>query len=477
LKTERFIPYFFVGLLFTFIGFSLFFYVNLDHYRIKKTEENVLSTLLSYKAFHQFNATFQRPIVEEEIKNGHLKSSFFAPELLSSSYGAKEIFNNYRSMRASLGMQDVAFKISSTNPTNPNNFATDHEKEILEAFNKGTIREYKKIITINNQKTLHYAMPFRPNDGSCMECHSDPKIAPAGMIEKYGDKNGFWEKEGEIRAMVSIYAPVESLFLNNSFYFIILTAVFIMLMIIFIIIVIVKKKLEHKDNLILQHAQNAAMGEMVSMLSHQWHHPLIKLGEISTKIARNNIDDPLSQKLQDQVSFLEDTMRNFRHFFSSHEMKKEYVHLDLVIEEAIRLFQNIYSDLNVSVELETKSEEQIFINKNELIQVIVNIFNNVKSAFEQSDTKSRKVNIRIEKEARLFKVSIWDNAGRCSEETIVEMFEANTNSDVALERGHLYLAYTIVKDQLEGKLFATNLGEGVCFEVYLPVLSDDKEER
>jgi two-component system, NtrC family, C4-dicarboxylate transport sensor histidine kinase DctB len=477
LNQQRFIPFFFIGLLFIFLGFSLFFYVNLDKYRLSKTEDNIHSTLLSYQSFHRFNAEFQRPIVESFINKGQLPKSFFAPELLSSSYGANEIFSKYRTLREELGMLDVEFKISSGNPTNPKNLGNAYELAILEDFNLGGITEHSKIIERNGEKFLHYAIPFRASDPSCLECHGDPKDAPLGMIELYGDKNGFWENAGEIRAMISIYSPIESLFANSSFYFVILAAVFAMLAVIFVIVVIVKKKLEQKDSALLQHAQNAAMGEMVSMLSHQWHHPLLKLEKTSHKIEKVTANKELSKELNEQIQFLQDTMKNFRLFFSEHGHSEAEVNLDLVVEEAIRLFENIFQDLEVKVNLETRTEQTTFIYKNELVQVLVNIFNNAKDAFVESSEKHRKIHIKISKEERLLRIGICDNAGRCEDETISKIFEANLNDESApTKRGHLYLASTIVKDQLEGKLFATNFEQGVCFEIYLPINTEPTEE-
>jgi diguanylate cyclase (GGDEF)-like protein len=49
-----------------------------------------------------------------------------------------------------------------------------------------------------------------------MRCHSDPNLAPANLIAEYGDKAGFWEQVGQIRAIISLTYPLEGA-LNESY--------------------------------------------------------------------------------------------------------------------------------------------------------------------------------------------------------------------------------------------------------------------
>ncbi|MBD3824300.1 MAG: DUF3365 domain-containing protein [Epsilonproteobacteria bacterium] len=42
-----------------------------------------------------------------------------------------------------------------------------------------------------------------------MQCHGTPKDAPAALVAMYGDRAGFYEKIGDIRAFISVTMPLE----------------------------------------------------------------------------------------------------------------------------------------------------------------------------------------------------------------------------------------------------------------------------
>lgn len=51
-----------------------------------------------------------------------------------------------------------------------------------------------------------YAMPLYITQ-ACLRCHGDPKDAPKEVLEKYGDKNAFGYKLGEVRGIISVQLP------------------------------------------------------------------------------------------------------------------------------------------------------------------------------------------------------------------------------------------------------------------------------
>ncbi len=73
-------------------------------------------------------------------------------------------------------------------------FSTDKSIPFVEKYEAGTYR---------------YARPLIVKEG-CLKCHGDPKDAPAAVIQKYGDKNAFGYKVGDVRGIISVKLPTIS---------------------------------------------------------------------------------------------------------------------------------------------------------------------------------------------------------------------------------------------------------------------------
>jgi hypothetical protein len=80
-----------------------------------------------------------------------------------------------------------------------------------DAFEKTAIAQFtadKNIpfVATYQEGKYRYARPLFVKEG-CLKCHGDPKDAPAAVIQKYGDKNAFGYKVGDIRGIISVTLP------------------------------------------------------------------------------------------------------------------------------------------------------------------------------------------------------------------------------------------------------------------------------
>ncbi|MEA3546281.1 MAG: DUF3365 domain-containing protein, partial [Thermodesulfobacteriota bacterium] len=188
-----------------------FFFQETKKLAISKAEENIASFLLNHQAIQHYVEEIQKPEIYRLKKEAKLYEEYFSPKLLSSSYIARHIKDALNNMRTEMGLNEVHFKLASRNPRNEINRANSSEMEILQKLNSGEIREYKKIISQDGQDFLFHAIPHAVNKESCMRCHGDPATAPGELLARYGDKNGFQEKTGDIRALISVRAPLDEL--------------------------------------------------------------------------------------------------------------------------------------------------------------------------------------------------------------------------------------------------------------------------
>ena len=89
------------------------------------------------------------------------------------------------------------------------------EVKLINMFNEQrNIKEYSEIIQIDNKKYLYVASPFLENQKSCIKCHGKREDAPVQLREIYKGQGGFNEKEKDIRAIISIRAPLDRESLN-----------------------------------------------------------------------------------------------------------------------------------------------------------------------------------------------------------------------------------------------------------------------
>jgi diguanylate cyclase (GGDEF)-like protein/PAS domain S-box-containing protein len=174
------------------------------------TFENLQDTLRNVKALRTFVSQEQKEEVYRLQKKNIVSDQYFTPELLSSTYCSKAVNGYYNIIRSDENLEPIVLRFASDNPRNLKNKADQFESEILKKFNDKEIKEYKEVkYNDEGKKVLYYALPTKPLDNRCLKCHSTPDKAPRDLVKIYGDKNGFYEKYGTIRALISTEYPLK----------------------------------------------------------------------------------------------------------------------------------------------------------------------------------------------------------------------------------------------------------------------------
>jgi len=222
--------------------------ITLKHYVLVENQKKLKDILLHEQALKIYIEDQQKPIIYNLQNKKLLSKDFFEPNILSYTYIARHTLEEYNILRKQENLEPILYKIASNNPRNPVNKANKFELELLEKFNKGELKYFSKEIEKNGQQYIYYALPFLPNRQSCMRCHSDPKLAPKDLVKRYGDKAGFYEKVGHIRAFFAITLSLED---DNQFIkkicFIFTISLFFIFLISSITIYYMVKKLDYKD--------------------------------------------------------------------------------------------------------------------------------------------------------------------------------------------------------------------------------------
>jgi len=161
-------------------------------------------------ALRNYTVSEIRPLTE----NGGDKYEEFHPQTVPA-YAATQVANIFKEKRPEYSYKEAVF-----NPTNIRDNAAPWEEKIINQFIED--RQLNKIVGsryVNRTKSLYIAHPIKITNPNCLECHSTPDRAPASMVAKYGDKNGFDWKLDEIIGTQMVLVPytVPELIANQTF--------------------------------------------------------------------------------------------------------------------------------------------------------------------------------------------------------------------------------------------------------------------
>ena len=214
----------------SFILLSSLVYKYTHDYALNEASKHIEDILIENRAKFGYIEEIQKPVIYELQEKNILSKDFFAPEILSFTYINRNMHAYLMKEQQRAGRRPYIYKLAAINPRNQANKADEIEKELIKKFNDGKIESFEDIVEKGGEKYLYKAIPSTRNKKSCLRCHGDPNVAPKDIVNRYGYKNGFFEPVGQIRAMVSLMAPLEGLMFEAKEYFYVISAVIAVVM-------------------------------------------------------------------------------------------------------------------------------------------------------------------------------------------------------------------------------------------------------
>lgn len=245
-----------------------------------------------------------------------------------------------------------------------------------------------------------------------------------------------------------------------------------------------KKEKQKIEKLMYSQSKIASMGEMIGNIAHQWRQPLNVIStaasgcilkyEINGKLEGKEIMDN-TQEILSQVTYLSNTIDDFRDFYTTND-KCEMFNIKNTLYKSIKLVRESYRCNNIEVILDL---DDYYMEKreNELVQVLINIFNNAKDAFilNNIDSDKRFVFINLEKNEDKCTLFIKDSANGIDEKILDRIFEPYFTTKFASKGTGigLYMSHKIIKEHFEGEITAFNEAyefnamrlKGACFKI------------
>ena len=226
-----------------------------------------------------------------------------------------------------------------------------------------------------------------------------------------------------------------------------------------------EKEQNFKEKRFLEQSKLASMGEIIGNIAHQWRQPLSIIGAASSSMELQKklgiLDDDIFYKscntINKNLKYLSQTIDDFRDFIKGERIKQEFKLQDM-IDSFLVLNDSIIINHNINIVLHI--EEDLIINsyKNELIQCLLNIFNNSVYAFSKNNIKEKYIFITIKKDSNNILISIKDNARGIDNNIINKIFEPYfTTKHKSKGTGlGLHMTYKLITEGMDGDIKVKN---------------------
>ncbi len=242
----------------------------------------------------------------------------------------------------------------------------------------------------------------------------------------------------------------------------------------------VKKAVEknkEQEQILMQKSKFIAMGEMISLIAHQWRQPISELNAIVLNIKLHfdlkKLDktmlDKKTQEIENLLQFMSHTIDDFRTFFKPDKTKEKF-YLSDSFKRVTDITSSILNEHNITLIRNINHEITIENYQNEFEQVVLNIITNAKDALIYDNIQNPEIKINLYKKDKIY-LEICDNAKGISPNVIDKIFEPYfTTKEEANGTGiGLYMSKLIIEENMGGELSVQSSKTGTCFTISFEV--------
>jgi PAS domain S-box-containing protein len=232
--------------------------------------------------------------------------------------------------------------------------------------------------------------------------------------------------------------------------------------------------LRNKERMLIQQSRQAAMGEMIGNIAHQWRQPLNVLGMQIQQLQlfydlgmfnKELLDKNVSGSME-IIQHMSKTIDDFRNYFKPDKEKTEF-NVHETINTSLSLLEGSLRNPLIDVEVIAQDDPAIYGFPNEFAQVILNIMNNARDVFIERNVSDPKVNIRVCSEGRCVVITVADNAGGIPENIVNKVFDPyfTTKGPQQGTGIGLFMSKVIIEKNMGGRLNVKNTVNGAEFRI------------
>ncbi|MBO8087240.1 MAG: HAMP domain-containing histidine kinase [Marichromatium sp.] len=231
-----------------------------------------------------------------------------------------------------------------------------------------------------------------------------------------------------------------------------------------------------REEALMHQSRFAQMGEMMSLIAHQWRQPLGEISgmfmELEAASRFNKLDRALmatiSARATGLLDYMSQTIDDFRYFFKPSKTKEAF-DVKSVCEETLRLAKASLRSQGIKGRLEAEETCEVVGYSRELSQVLLTLILNAKDELAKRAVTCPWITLHVKVMASAVRIGVEDNAGGVEEAIKPRLFEpyASTKAEHGTGLG-LYMAKMIVHKSMHGRIWLEEGENGAHFMVEVP---------
>lgn len=233
---------------------------------------------------------------------------------------------------------------------------------------------------------------------------------------------------------------------------------------------------KEKEHHMLKQSKMAQMGEMLSMIAHQWRQPLAAISSTASSLEVKMILKDIEiegfrgaiKDIQAYSQHLSSTINDFRNFFIDSKVLTKTT-FESILDKTIQIVKTSLENRDIIVTIQNKFEDEFCIYQNEFEQVVLSLIQNAEDAIVEHGIINGIIEIKTYRLDGKAVFEIYDNARGIDNALMDRIFDPyfSTKSKKNGTGLGLYMSKTIIENHCLGTLDAFNTLEGAMFRITL----------
>ena len=238
-----------------------------------------------------------------------------------------------------------------------------------------------------------------------------------------------------------------------------------------------EKKNKFQEKMMQEQSRLVQMGEMLSMIAHQWRQPLSAIsaasGSLQIKATRDKLDNEMAIEIASKITgfslHLSSTIDDFRNFFKPNKQETK-TDFETILKSVLTIIEASLDQKCIRLTTKVIELSAFESYENELKQVLLNLIKNAEDILIDNKIEKPQIDIIINKKT----LTIADNAGGIEEEIMDKIFDPYFSTKTKKDGTGLglYMSKIIIEDHCHGKLIAINEKTGAKFQIILGEKND-----